>query len=74
VIGVDHIFPLAPFQLFDLVGLDTSVEILRTLYEHRHEPACVPPPPMLRCMVTAGQPIRPSGEGFCDGCMVGAYR
>jgi hypothetical protein len=50
------------------------VEILRTLYEHRHEPACVPPPPMLRRMVTAGQPIRPSGEGFCDGCMVGAYR
>jgi hypothetical protein len=25
-------------------------------------------------MVTAGQPIRPSGEGFYDGCMVGAYR
>jgi len=56
-------FPLGPFQLLDLVGVDTSVAILDTLYEERREPACVAAP-LLRRMVTAGQLGRKSGDGF----------
>ncbi|MGH3753972.1 MAG: 3-hydroxyacyl-CoA dehydrogenase family protein [Pseudonocardiaceae bacterium] len=66
-------FPLGPFQLLDLVGLDTSVAILDTLYAERREPACVPAP-LLRRMVTAGQLGRKSGDGFYDYRMVGAAR
>jgi len=58
-------FPLGPFQLLDLVGVDTSVAILDTLYEERREPACVPAP-LLRRMVTAGQLGRKTGDGFYD--------
>ncbi len=66
-------FPLGPFQLLDLVGLDTSVAILDTLYEERREPACVPAP-LLRRMVTAGRLGRKSGDGFYDYHMAGASR
>jgi len=56
-------FPVGPFQLLDLIGLDTSLAILDTLYEERREPSCVAAS-LLRRMVTAGQLGRKSGEGF----------
>ncbi len=56
-------FPLGPFQLLDLVGLDTALAILEALYEERREPGCVPAA-LLRRMVTAGHLGRKSGEGF----------
>ena len=56
-------FPMGPFQLLDLVGLDTSLAILETLYDERREPACVPAP-LLRRMVRAGHLGRKTGEGF----------
>ncbi|MGO9029820.1 MAG: 3-hydroxyacyl-CoA dehydrogenase family protein [Acidimicrobiales bacterium] len=56
-------FPMGPFALLDLVGLDTSLAILDALYEEFREPnyAAVP---LLRRMVTAEQFGRKSGQGF----------
>jgi len=58
-------FPMGPFALLDLVGLDTSVAILDALYEEFRDPhyAAVP---LLRRMVTAGHLGRKSGKGFYD--------
>jgi 3-hydroxybutyryl-CoA dehydrogenase len=58
-------FPMGPFGLLDLVGLDTSVAILDALYDEFRDPhyAAVP---LLRRMVTAGQLGRKSGHGFYD--------
>ena len=58
-------FPMGPFALLDLVGLDTSLAILDALYEEFRDPnyAAVP---LLRRMVSAGQLGRKSGAGFHD--------
>jgi 3-hydroxybutyryl-CoA dehydrogenase len=58
-------FPMGPFALLDLVGLDTSLAILDALYEEFHDPnyAAVP---LLRRMVSAGRLGRKSGRGFYD--------
>jgi 3-hydroxybutyryl-CoA dehydrogenase len=56
-------FPMGPFALLDLVGLDTSLAILDALYEEFRDPnyAAVP---TLRRMVAAGQLGRKAGRGF----------
>ena len=58
-------FPMGPFALLDLVGLDTSLAILDALYEEFKDPnyAAVP---LLRRMVSAEQLGRKSGQGFLD--------
>jgi 3-hydroxybutyryl-CoA dehydrogenase len=58
-------FPMGPFALLDLVGLDTSVAILDALYEEFRDPnyATVP---TLRRLVTSGQLGRKTGRGFYD--------
>lgn len=56
-------FPMGPFSLLDLVGLDTSVAILDALYEEFHDPNYAPVP-TLRRMVTAGRLGRKTGRGF----------
>ena len=58
-------FPLGPFQLLDLVGLDTSVAILDALYTEFKDPNYTPVP-SLRRMVEAGLLGRKSGRGFYD--------
>ena len=58
-------FPMGPFALLDLVGLDTSLAILDALYEEFRDPNYAAMP-LLRRMVTAGQLGRKSGEGFYD--------
>ena len=56
-------FPMGPFALLDLVGLDTSVAILDALYAEFADPnyAAVP---SLRRMVAAGHLGRKSQRGF----------
>ena len=63
-------FPMGPFALLDLVGLDTTLAILDALYEEFRDPnyAAVP---LLRRMVTAGQLGRKTGQGFYDYNRVG---
>jgi 3-hydroxybutyryl-CoA dehydrogenase len=58
-------FPMGPFQLLDLVGLDTSLAILDALYDEHRDPnyAAVP---LLRRMVAAELLGRKSGKGFHD--------
>ncbi|HEY5092474.1 MAG TPA: 3-hydroxybutyryl-CoA dehydrogenase [Acidimicrobiales bacterium] len=58
-------FPMGPFALLDLVGLDTSVAILDALFAEFAEPN-FSPRPLLRRMVSAGQLGRKSGTGFYD--------
>jgi 3-hydroxybutyryl-CoA dehydrogenase len=58
-------FPMGPFALLDLVGLDTSLSILDALYEEFRDPnyAAVP---LLRRMVAAERLGRKSGQGFFE--------
>ncbi len=58
-------FPMGPFALLDLVGLDTSLAILDALYAEFADPhfAAVP---TLKRMVAAGKLGRKSGSGFYD--------
>lgn len=58
-------FPMGPFALLDLVGLDTSLAILDALYDEFREPNYAPVP-LLRRMVSAEQLGRKSGRGFYD--------
>ena len=58
-------FPMGPFALLDLVGLDTSLSILNALYEEFKDPNYAPRP-SLRRLVAAGQLGRKSGKGFYD--------
>jgi 3-hydroxybutyryl-CoA dehydrogenase len=58
-------FPMGPFALLDLVGLDTSLAILDALYDEFRDPnySAVP---LLRRMVSADLLGRKSGRGFYD--------
>ena len=56
-------FPMGPFALLDLVGLDTSIAILEALYAEYGDPN-YSPEPLLRRMVSAGRLGRKSGSGF----------
>ena len=58
-------FPMGPFALLDLVGLDTSLAILDALYEEFRDPN-YSPAPLLRRMVVAELLGRKSGQGFYD--------
>jgi 3-hydroxybutyryl-CoA dehydrogenase len=58
-------FPMGPFALLDLVGLDTSLSILEALYEEFKDPNYAPRP-LLKRMVAAEQLGRKSGKGFYD--------
>ena len=58
-------FPMGPFALLDLVGLDTSVAILEALHHELGDPSLVPAP-ALRRLVAAGRLGRKSGQGFYD--------
>jgi 3-hydroxybutyryl-CoA dehydrogenase len=58
-------FPMGPFALLDLVGLDTSLSILDALYDEFRDPNYAAAP-LLRRMVSAGHLGRKSGTGFYD--------
>jgi len=58
-------FPMGPFSLLDLVGLDTSVAIMDALYGEYRD-ANFAPVPLLRRMVAAGLSGRKSGRGFYE--------
>jgi 3-hydroxybutyryl-CoA dehydrogenase len=58
-------FPMGPFALLDLVGLDTSIAILDALYEEFRDPNYAAAP-ALRRMVAAGHLGRKSKRGFYD--------
>jgi 3-hydroxybutyryl-CoA dehydrogenase len=60
-LGFHH--PMGPFELIDLVGIDTAVAILDVMWDGFRDPryrAC----PLLRTMVAAKKLGRKTGEGF----------
>jgi 3-hydroxybutyryl-CoA dehydrogenase len=56
-------YPMGPLALLDLIGLDTSYEILDTMYRQSRNPLHAPAP-ILKQMTTAGLLGRKSGRGF----------
>ncbi|HET7877000.1 MAG TPA: 3-hydroxybutyryl-CoA dehydrogenase [Methylomirabilota bacterium] len=58
-------YPMGPFTLLDLVGLDTTMFVAEVMFEEFREPRYAPPP-LLKRMVMAGQLGRKSGKGFYD--------
>ncbi|HEY4021250.1 MAG TPA: 3-hydroxybutyryl-CoA dehydrogenase [Pseudonocardiaceae bacterium] len=57
--------PMGPFELLDVVGLDVSLAIERTLYNEFRE-AGFAPATLLEHLVTAGRLGRKTGKGFRD--------
>jgi 3-hydroxybutyryl-CoA dehydrogenase len=60
-LGFHH--PMGPFELIDLIGIDTAVSILDILWDGFRDPryrVC----PLLRTMVSAKKLGRKTGEGF----------
>ncbi|MEU3457675.1 3-hydroxybutyryl-CoA dehydrogenase [Micromonospora sp. NPDC006766] len=58
-------YPVGPFELLDVVGLDVALDIQRELYLELREPGFAPAP-LLEHLVTAGYLGRKSGRGFRD--------
>jgi 3-hydroxybutyryl-CoA dehydrogenase len=58
-------YPMGPFTLLDLVGLDTAMFVAEVMFEEFREPRYAPPP-LLKRMVMAGQLGRKAGKGFYD--------
>ena len=56
-------YPMGPFELLDVVGLDVSLAIITTLYLEFREPGFAPAP-RLEHLVTAGYLGRKVGRGF----------
>ncbi|MGP4115337.1 3-hydroxyacyl-CoA dehydrogenase family protein [Streptomyces sp. 4N509B] len=56
-------YPMGPFELLDVVGLDVSLAIEDVLHRAFHEPS-LEPAPLLRQLVRAGCLGRKTGRGF----------
>ncbi len=67
-------FRMGPFELMDLVGVDTGLEISKSFYEQSfYEPRWRPSPISAR-YVAAGLYGRKSGRGYYDYAQDGAHR
>ena len=58
-------YPMGPFKLLDVVGLDVALAIQQELYLELREPGFAPAP-LLEHLVTAGYLGRKVGRGFRD--------
>jgi len=56
-------YPMGPFELLDVVGLDVSLAIEHVLFAEFREPGWAPAP-LLEHLVTAGRLGRKTGKGF----------
>jgi 3-hydroxybutyryl-CoA dehydrogenase len=56
-------YPMGPFTLLDLVGLDTAMFVAEVMFDEFREPRYAPPP-LLKRMVLAGHLGRKTGRGF----------
>ena len=67
-------FPMGPFELMDLVGVDVGLDIARSFFEQSFgEPRWRPSPISVRT-VAAGHRGRKSGRGFYTYAADGSYR
>jgi 3-hydroxybutyryl-CoA dehydrogenase len=58
-------YPMGPFTLSDLVGIDTLCRISEIMFDEYREERYAPPP-LLKRMVSMGRYGRKSGQGFYD--------
>jgi len=63
MLGANH--PIGPLALSDLIGLDTLLMVMETLYNETGD-SKYRPCPMLRKLVRAGHLGRKTGRGFYD--------
>jgi 3-hydroxybutyryl-CoA dehydrogenase len=67
-------FPMGPFALMDLIGIDVNLAAARGLFEASGRPPRFRPSPIQEQLVAAGKLGRKSGEGFYryrDGRLAG---
>lgn len=57
-------FPMGPFALMDLIGIDVNLAAARGLFEAFHRAPRFRPSPIQESLVAAGHLGRKSGEGF----------
>ncbi len=58
-------YPMGPLTLSDLIGNDTMLAVMESLFEEFRQPRFAPPP-LLKRMVEAGHLGRKTGKGFYD--------
>jgi 3-hydroxybutyryl-CoA dehydrogenase len=58
-------YPMGPFELMDLVGLDTHLLVAEALFASTHEPRAAVPA-LVKRMIAAGQLGRKTGKGFYE--------
>ncbi len=59
-------FPMGPFQLLDLIGLDVNLAVTKTVHEGFNKPARFAPSSIQAKLVEQGRLGRKSGRGFYD--------
>ena len=65
VLREDGGYPMGPFELMDLIGIDVNLEVARSFYRQRPEPRWKPSAISER-LVAEGRLGRKSGRGFYD--------
>lgn len=55
-------YPLGPLELIDLIGVDTELRVMQSMFEELGE--TFRPSPLMKAMVAAGRLGRKSGRGF----------
>jgi 3-hydroxybutyryl-CoA dehydrogenase len=58
-------FPMGPFELMDLIGIDVNLEVARSFFRQRAEPRWEPHP-IQEQMVASGNLGRKTGRGFYE--------
>ena len=56
--------PMGPFELMDLIGLDTNLAITTAMYEALGRPERFVPPPLQKALVSGGMMGKKSANGF----------
>ncbi|MEO7117733.1 MAG: 3-hydroxyacyl-CoA dehydrogenase NAD-binding domain-containing protein, partial [Candidatus Limnocylindrales bacterium] len=59
-------YPMGPFRLMDLVGIDVNLAVARALFEAFHEEPRFRPSPLQESMVASNTLGRKTGRGFYD--------
>lgn len=59
-------FPLGPFALMDLIGIDVNLAVSKSIYEQTFHDSRFTPSPMQQALVDAGRLGRKTGRGFYD--------